>query len=290
MTVPERRARPSRAGRRFDLRATAVAFALAAVGLIVAGWAVRMALDVAERRPAWAGVLVLAAVAAGLLWRRGRVRFSAARLARRTSAALEEATETALEALEAERTREAPGRVEETCADEIRAEGRGAEEMRVAGEEPTVVLPLDCQALTPDEFEQAIAGLCVRDGCAEVEVVGGAGDLGADVLAVAPDGRRLVIQCKRYSEENKVGSQDLQRFGGTCFTVHGADVAILVTSADFTAPALDYAEQCGILCVGDERLRAWSQGLAPAPWLSEPGLPGPPTDGEEGFSPSTVAP
>ncbi|CAM5535446.1 hypothetical protein SMICM304S_02837 [Streptomyces microflavus] len=36
------------------------------------------------------------------------------------------------------------------------------------------------------------------DGCADAEVVGGAGDLGADVLATTPDGRRLVVQRKRY--------------------------------------------------------------------------------------------
>ena len=32
--------------------------------------------------------------------------------------------------------------------------------------------------------------LCRRDGCTAVRVVGGAGDLGADVIASAPDGRK----------------------------------------------------------------------------------------------------
>ncbi|CAL9272172.1 hypothetical protein SUDANB5_00618 [Streptomyces sp. SudanB5_2050] len=255
MTVPVRHPRRQRSGRRFDLRATALFFGFAAVGLCVAGWIVRTALDVAERRPAWAFVLVLVAVAAVVLGRRGRSRLSVLGLARRTTGALEEGAATALDALEATRT--------------------------VAPAAPAPLVPeptaatVDLHAvLDPDEFEQAIAGLCLRDGCAEAEVVGGAGDLGADVIAVAPDGRRLVIQCKRYAEDNKVGSEDLQRFGGTCFTVHEADVAVVVTTSGFTRPAAEYAEQCGIVCVDADRLREWNGGRGPAPWALVPGQAG----------------
>ncbi|WNI27141.1 restriction endonuclease [Streptomyces sp. ITFR-16] len=124
----------------------------------------------------------------------------------------------------------------------------------------------DFGALDPDGFEAAVAALCERDGCQEVEVVGGAGDLGADVLAVAPDGRRVVLQCKQYGPGHKVGSQDLQRFGGTCWTVHGAQLAAVVTTSEFTAPALEYAEACGIRCVDAASLDAWAQGAGPAPW------------------------
>ncbi|MFD8198054.1 restriction endonuclease [Streptomyces sp. NPDC003470] len=270
MTTPEQRTRRLPTGRRFDLRATAMFFGLAALGLGLVGLVVRMALGVAERRPAWAVLLLLAVVVTLLVARRGRARFSTARLARRTTDALEQATATALDALDAERPAvpaQAAGPRGEPSAPEVTA-------VDVAAVEPTVtqvpvVEAVDYAALSPDEFEQAIADLCVRDGCAEVEVVGGAGDLGADVLAVTPDGRRLVIQCKRYCEDNKVGSEELQRFGGTCFTVHEADVAVLVTCSDFTAPAVDYAEQCGIVCVDQWRLRAWSEGAGPEPWAVE---------------------
>jgi restriction system protein len=253
VTVPERRPRPRRSGRRFDLRATAVYFGLAAVGLCIVGWTARMAFDVAERRPAWVVVLVLGGAAAAAVRRRGRAGFSASRLARRTTGALDEATATALDALEEGEPAAAP----------VAEKTRGLDE-------PATAAVAAHGALGADEFEQAIADLCVRDGCAEVEVVGGAGDLGADVVAVAPDGSRVVIQCKCYGDGNKVGSQELQRFGGTCFTVHEADVAVLVTSSDFTAPAAEYAEQCGIVCVDAERLRDWSEGLGPAPWVPSP--------------------
>jgi restriction system protein len=258
VTVPEHRVSERRTGRRFDLRATTVTFGLAAIALVLLGWVVRMAFDVAQRRPVWVFVLVIGVVAAVLLSRSARSRRTAARAALCTTDALTAATATTLDALEVER--EAPP-------------------TRVApGEETTVaVVATDLGELDPYEFEEAIADLCRRDGCTEVEVVGGAGDLGADVLAVAPDGRRVVIQCKRYGDDNKVGSQDLQRFGGTCFTVHGADVAVLVTSSDFTAPAADYAEWCGIVCVNEERLRDWCEGGGPAPWEELP----PEEDGTE---------
>ncbi|MFC7818143.1 MULTISPECIES: restriction endonuclease [unclassified Streptomyces] len=254
MTAPARHPRRRRSGRRFDLRATALFFGLAAVGLCVAGWAARMAFGVAERRPAWALVLVLGGVLAWLLGRRRRSGLSASGLARRTTRALAAGTETALEALEETRETAVP---------------REASHVP----EPATTTAADDQPLTADEFEQAIAELCLRDGCAEVEVVGGAGDLGADVTAVAPDGRRLVVQCKCYADGNKVGSEDLQRFGGTCFTVHDADVAVVVTTSDFTRPAVEYAEQCGIVCVDERGLRDWRQGAGPAPWALAPARP-----------------
>ncbi|BBJ37772.1 restriction endonuclease [Streptomyces antimycoticus] len=123
----------------------------------------------------------------------------------------------------------------------------------------------DFEAMTASEFEQAVADLCERDGCQVSRVEGGAGDLGADVLATAPDGRRIVIQCKRYDATHKVGSQDVQRFGGTCFAVHDAQIAAVVTTSEFTKPAAEYATQCGILCVDGQELATWAS-TGPAPW------------------------
>ncbi|MEV7197024.1 restriction endonuclease [Streptomyces sp. NPDC093510] len=256
MTVPSRPVRPMNRERRFDLRATALFFVLVAIVLCGTVFLVRTAAHIAERRPLWIGSLVMVGLAAAFLCRSRWRRFSAAKYARRTAAALEEAAERASESLE---TRSVEAESQEPVILEPAVDG---------GAEATVVLdaPVDCTELDADGFEQAIADLCARDACLEVEVVGGANDLGADVLAVAPDGRRVVIQCKRYGVDNKVGSQDLQRFGGTCFTVHEADTAALVTTSDFTAPALEYARQCGIVCVNGADLQAWCEGTGPSPW------------------------
>ncbi|MBM7169218.1 restriction endonuclease [Streptomyces sp. G44] len=238
---------------RFDLRANALFFVLLAIILCVMVFLFRTAADIVESRPLWAGVLVLVALATVPLCRSRWRRFSAARYARRAAEVLEEAAEHASDSLGAAE------REERRAADVVEA--------TAVLDPPLAYEPAyDYTALDPDGFEEAIAELCSRDACQAVEVVGGACDLGADVVAVTADGRRVVIQCKRYGETNRVGSQDLQRFGGTCYTVHEADVAALVTTSDFTAPALEYAQQCGIVCVNGEELEAWRNGTGPSPW------------------------
>ncbi|MET7987373.1 restriction endonuclease [Streptomyces sp. NPDC005281] len=272
MAVPARARRTARRSCRFELRATALYFALLAVILALVGAAARTAAAAAVHRPAWAVALALMGVGAVMAGCRGKRRISAARIARRAAVALDEATQTAVEALDAASPAPAVGLV---------PAGAGACGGRL-GTDPTVLFPetvpeapaatveIAYEALDPDEFEQAVAELCRRDGCLDVDVVGGAGDLGADVVARTPDGRWVVIQCKRYGDGNRVGSQELQRFGGTCFTVHGADVAVVVTTSDFTAPALDYAEQCDIVCVDGRQLRRWQEAAGPRPWEARP--------------------
>ncbi|MFF8642902.1 restriction endonuclease [Streptomyces sp. NPDC015345] len=282
MTVPSRSVPHVAGERRFDLRANAVFFVLLAIILCVVVFLVRTAASIVESRPLWAGALVIVALSTVPLCRSRWRRFSAARCARRAAEVLEEAAEQAADSLGAAKE-----------AGTARGAPADAAYMPPGGEEATAVLDppfaqddtcaYDYAELAPDGFEEAVAELCARDACRGVEVVGGACDLGADVIAVTPDGRRVVIQCKRYGDGNKVGSQDLQRFGGTCFTVHEADVAALVTTSDFTAPALEYAQQCGIVCVDGAALEAWRDGTGPSPWegagRESAGSVGPGTDG-----------
>ncbi|MEU0304252.1 restriction endonuclease [Streptomyces sp. NPDC006175] len=235
--------RTARRGRRpgFDLRRTAFGFAFLALLVCAAGLALRAALRSAERHPVVAVVSAVALVAAVVVLLRLR---RSRRAAARTAAA---AVETAYEVVDAA-LEEPP-------------------EADAAEAPPEPVRTVDYEAMDPYDFEEAVAALCRRDGCLDAEVVGGAGDLGADVVGTTPDGRRLVVQCKRYTSDNKVGSQDLQRFGGTCYAVHGAEAAVVVTTGEFTDPALEYAERCGIVCVGLDGLTAWSEGAAP-PWYA----------------------
>lgn len=117
------------------------------------------------------------------------------------------------------------------------------------------------------EFERALAFLCERDGCTGVQVVGGAGDLGADVVAYVPDGRKVVFQAKRYSPGNPVTGPDLQKFGGTCFSVHRAQIAAVVTTSRFTKQACDYAAHMNIRLVDGNALAVWASETGPPPWL-----------------------
>lgn len=117
------------------------------------------------------------------------------------------------------------------------------------------------------QFEEAVAYLCERDGCTQVQVVGKAGDLGADVLATAPDGRRIVLQCKRYTLGNQVSGPDLQKFGGTCYAVHQAQAAAVVTTSGFTKQARQYAGHMRIGLWDNDALAGWASRTGPALWM-----------------------
>lgn len=113
-------------------------------------------------------------------------------------------------------------------------------------------------------FERWVADLLSRSGFTQVTVSGGAGDLGADVTALTPDRRRVVVQCKRYAVDRRVGSPDVQRFAGTARQLHGADIAAIITTSTFTQPAADAAARLGIRLVDRELLARWAaDGLLP---------------------------
>lgn len=121
-------------------------------------------------------------------------------------------------------------------------------------------------AMNPKQFEHALADLCRRDGCTKVRVVGGAGDLAADVIATTPDGRRIVLQAKRYGPRTIVGSEDVQKVNGTYRDAHRAQLAAIVTTSAFSKPALAFARQVGIGTYDQQRLAAWASQTGPAPW------------------------
>lgn len=121
-------------------------------------------------------------------------------------------------------------------------------------------------ALHHSRFEDAVRDLMRRDGCQDALRVGGGGDLGADVKATDPYGRRWVIQCKHRRNGlagSAVGTPDLQVLNGTARQVHGADIAVIVTNGRVTAPAVVFAEQQRLHVVDRHTLAAWAAGSRP---------------------------
>jgi len=128
-------------------------------------------------------------------------------------------------------------------------------------------LTVDPHCMSPGEFEAFLAELCRRDKCRNVRVVGGAGDLGADVLYVDPHGRPGMIQAKRYAAGNSVGNEHVQIVNGTYRDAHGCKHAAIVTTSHFTQPAQTFAKRVGIALLDDQRLDLWIRGHAhAAPW------------------------
>ncbi|MET8249580.1 restriction endonuclease [Streptomyces sp. NPDC005202] len=119
----------------------------------------------------------------------------------------------------------------------------------------------EVDAMTGTEFEELVASLCRRDGCTEVCRVGGAYDNGADVVGRLPDGRTMVIQCKRYAPTSTIASREMRDLLGA--KVHfGADVAVFVTTTRFSRPSEKFAVQHGILAVHRDHLGLWNSGAS----------------------------
>ncbi|MEV1023185.1 restriction endonuclease [Streptomyces sp. NPDC050264] len=127
------------------------------------------------------------------------------------------------------------------------------------------------------DFEYAVRDLMRRDGCADAQQVGGAGDNGVDVLATDPLGRRWVIQCKHRrsgAAGSAVGTPDLQRLNGTARPLHKADVVVLVTNGRFSSKCPPLARQLSIALVDRQTLGAWAAGSRPL-WQVLPKVPPP---------------
>jgi restriction system protein len=121
-------------------------------------------------------------------------------------------------------------------------------------------------ALHHARFEDAVRDLMHRDGCQDATRVGGSGDLGADVKATDPYGRRWVIQCKHRRNGlagSAVGTPDLHILNGTARQVHGADIAVIVTNGRVTAPAVAFAKQQRLHVVDRHTLGVWASGSSP---------------------------
>ncbi|MGW3117932.1 restriction endonuclease [Streptomyces sp. NPDC001107] len=114
-------------------------------------------------------------------------------------------------------------------------------------------------AMNGRAFERHIATLLTRDGCTDVLVQGGqGGDRGVDIIGLTADGRRLVVQCKRFAPYLSITSPDIQKFVGSAKVLFSAEVALYVATCPFTREALSIAAEAGITAVHRGVLEEWA--------------------------------
>ncbi|PJE97893.1 restriction endonuclease [Streptomyces carminius] len=119
----------------------------------------------------------------------------------------------------------------------------------------------EIDTMSGTEFEELVAALCRRDGCTEVRRVGGSHDNGADVTGRLPDGRTMVVQCKRYAPRGAIASREVRDLLGA--RVHfGAEVAVFVTTTRFSRPSEAFVVKHGILAVHRDHLGLWNNGAS----------------------------
>lgn len=81
-------------------------------------------------------------------------------------------------------------------------------------------------------------------------------DRGVDITAVRhePYHHEELIQAKRHSEGNTVGSPAIQQYTGLKHQEHGVDTVIVVTTSSFTEQARDLAHQLNVELIDGESL------------------------------------
>lgn len=95
----------------------------------------------------------------------------------------------------------------------------------------------ELKQLSPEEFELYVGSLFRRKRYTVVHR-GGSGDHGVDLELRSPDGRRAIVQCKRY--RNTVGEQTVRDLLGTLIHERAAH-AFLATSAEISDAAYAWA-------------------------------------------------
>jgi restriction endonuclease Mrr len=115
-------------------------------------------------------------------------------------------------------------------------------------------------ALSPKEFEFSIAALLAAAGYTQVRVIGGSGDLAADISGLTPGGERFIAQCKRYRGK-KVGSPEIQTFIGMGHVHHRVAHLLYFTTSDFTSQAVALAWG-NVDLFGGEQIVRWATTIA----------------------------
>jgi restriction system protein len=106
-------------------------------------------------------------------------------------------------------------------------------------------------SLSPESFEEFVGELFEMLGF-DIELVGGSGDLGADLLLRRNDGLVAVVQCK-YHRQSPVGSPELQKFLGTIHHTR-SHKGFFVTTSTFSLSAEKFAAEHPIELVDGARL------------------------------------
>lgn len=117
--------------------------------------------------------------------------------------------------------------------------------------------------ISPRQFEEIVAELFRKEGF-EVELTQATRDGGVDIIAISRRmniSQKMIVECKRYAPENKVGIAVVQRLLGVKNQV-SANKAIVVTTSSFTKEAQRVAHAR----FWDLDLKAYSDVLG---WLQE---------------------
>ena len=109
---------------------------------------------------------------------------------------------------------------------------------------------VDLQSVSPGDFEKYVGQLFRQKGF-HVKLRGSKGDLGVDLELTKPNGKRAIVQCKRY--QNTIGPKIVRELYGTLIHEQVAH-AFLVTTANISDAAREWAQLKPITLIDGETL------------------------------------
>ena len=139
---------------------------------------------------------------------------------------------------------------------EWQKEARRAEKthLKQARLERRISLDRELGSLSPEEFEVFVATLFERDGW-YASLTARSSDMGIDInLTRRSDGRRAVVQCKRY--RGTVGQPVVRDLFGV-MTHEGVDDGYVVTTGHFSSAAVSFSQGKSMQLIDGEGLLEW---------------------------------
>lgn len=111
------------------------------------------------------------------------------------------------------------------------------------------------EQMDPYQLEKLVAKIWEERGY-QTNVRTASGDRGIDVEAIKtkPFDERVLIQVKRYTGGNKVGSDEVRKYSTLKNQESNADVIVLVTTSDFTTPAETLATDLNVKTINGNEL------------------------------------
>lgn len=105
------------------------------------------------------------------------------------------------------------------------------------------------------DFEGLVADVWEEYGW-NAEVTTGSRDRGIDVIAHKPRPfkQKVLIQAKRYNEENKVSSSEIQQYNSLRYQSNGVDTVVVVTTSSFSDAAKKMAADLNVKLVDGKSL------------------------------------
>ena len=97
--------------------------------------------------------------------------------------------------------------------------------------------------ITGEDFERYCASVLLEAGFSNISLTPKSGDFGADIIAFDKGGRKICVQCKKYS--SSVGIAAVQEvFSAKQY--YNCNRAMVMTNAGFTQAAQDLAKKTGV--------------------------------------------